>query len=68
MAFDNYTPTKVRALQECPQGQQPGDVFVVTADVADVLVRAGSVERVDEQEPVGVKRGAYKRRDQRAEG
>lgn len=69
MAFDNYTPTKVRALQECPQGQQPGDVFEVTADEAGILASVGAVEIVSADTPIGkpaAKRGTYERRDQRA--
>ncbi len=69
MAFDNFTPTKVRALVECPQGQQPGEVFQVTADEADILVRVGSVEQVPDDTPIGKPgaRGSYKRRDLVAE-
>jgi hypothetical protein len=66
MPFDNFTLTTVRALKECPQGQQPGDVFDVTADVAHILVTVGAAEYVTEPEPVPVK-GTYKRRDLRAE-
>jgi hypothetical protein len=69
MAFDNFTPTRVRALQECPQGQQPGEVFEVTADVADILVRVEAVERVSNDTPLGKPnpRGTYKRRDLRSQ-
>lgn len=67
MPFENYTPTKVRALKECPQGQQPGEVFEVTGDVADVLVIAGAAEVVPKDTPIGKPaRGAYNRRDLRA--
>jgi len=67
MPFDNFTPTKVRALVECPQGQQPGEVFEVTADVADILLSVHSVELVAADTPLGIpKRGAYNRRDLRA--
>jgi hypothetical protein len=69
MAFDNFTPTKVRAIKECPQGQQPGEVFLVTADAADILVRIEAVERVPDDTPIGVPvavRGPYNRRDLRA--
>lgn len=68
MAFDNFTPTKVRALQDCPQGQRPGEVFEVTGDVADILVLVGAVERVAADTPIGTpaKRGVYARRDLRA--
>jgi hypothetical protein len=70
MAFDNFTPTRIRALQECPQGQQPGEVFEVTGDVADILVSVGAAERVANDTPLGkpdAKRGLYKRRDLRAQ-
>jgi hypothetical protein len=68
MALDNFTPTLVRALQECPQGQQPGEVFEVTADVADILVKVEAAERVPDDTPLGIpKRGTYKRRDLVAE-
>lgn len=70
MAFDNFTPTRIRALKECPQGQQPGDVFEVTADVAEILCdRTDSAERVPADTPLGKPnpRGAYKRRDLVAE-
>jgi hypothetical protein len=69
MAFDNFTPTKVRAIKECPEGQALGEVFVVTADVADILIQIGSVERVSDDTPVGrpvAVRGPYNRRDLRA--
>lgn len=66
--FDNFTPTKIRALKECPQGQQPGEVFEVTADVADVLVRVDAAERVPADTPLGSpQKGRYKRRDLVAE-
>jgi len=69
LAFDNFTPTRVRALVECPQGQQPGEVFDVTADVADILLSIGAVERVADGTPLGKlnPRGTYKRRDLRAQ-
>jgi hypothetical protein len=70
VAFDNFTPTRVRAITECPQGQQPGEVFEVTADVADILVSVNAVERVADDTPLGKansKRQPYKRRDLRAE-
>jgi hypothetical protein len=69
MAFDNYTVTKVRALKECPQGQQPGEVFEVTGDVADILASVGAAEIVAADTPLtkhGKPSGAYQRRDQRA--
>ena len=70
MASENFTPTRVRAITECPQGQQPGEVFDVTADVADILVGVNAVERVPDDTPLGKpepKRGLYKRRDLRAQ-
>lgn len=67
MPFDNFTPTKVRALKECPQGQQPGEVFEVTRDVADILVNVDAAEIVPADTPLGKpKRGFYHRRDLRA--
>jgi hypothetical protein len=69
MAFDNFTPTRVRALVECPQGQQPGEVFDVTSDVADIFLSIGAVERVPDDTPLGTpsqKNGRYLRRDLRA--
>lgn len=67
MAFDNFTPTRIRALVECPQGQQPGEVFDVTADVAVVLCdQSQTAERVPADTPLGKplpKRGVYERRD-----
>jgi hypothetical protein len=70
MASDNFTPTRVRALRECPQGQQPGEVFDVTADVAVVLCdHSESAERVPADTPLGLPsvRGVYRRRDLVAE-
>jgi len=67
MAQDNFTPTKIRALKECPQGQQPGDVFEVTADAAGVLVSVGAAEYVADDPPTEPTRGSYKRRDLKAE-
>ena len=67
MALDNFTPRKVRALEVCPGGQLPGDVFEVTEDAANVLVSVGAVEFVDELVEVKAEKGKYKRRDLRAE-
>ena len=67
MAFDNFTPTKIRALKECPQGQQPGEVFEVTADVAAILVTVEAAEIVPDTTPLGKVKGTYKRRDLVAE-
>ena len=68
MAFDNFTPTKVRAIKDCPQGQLPGEVFEVTGDVADILVTIGVAEIVSHDTPIGkpAPRGSYNRRDLRA--
>jgi hypothetical protein len=68
MALDNFAPTRIRALRECPQGQQAGDVFEVTADVADILVKVGCAERLpDDYVEPKLERGSYRRRDLRAE-
>lgn len=69
MAFDNFTIRKFRALKECPQGQQPGEIFEATEDAGNVLVSVGAAERVDDEAPAGSspKGGRYKRRDLRAE-
>jgi len=69
MAFDNFTPTKVRALVECPQGQQPGQVFEATEDAGNILISVGVAERVPDDTPLGLprERGSYKRRDLVAE-
>ena len=66
MAFDNYTVRKYRALQECPQGQQPGDVFEATEDAGNVLVSVGAAERLPDDEAPKEK-ARYKRRDLLAE-
>ena len=66
MAGDTYTPTKIRAIKEGPQGQQPGEVFEVTADVADILVLHELAERVPETTPTASK-STYKCRDLTAE-
>ncbi len=62
----NYTPTHVRAIKDCPQGQRPGEVFTVTADVADILVLHELVEIVPDTTPAPSK-STYKRRDLTAE-
>lgn len=67
MAFDNFTIRKYRALQECPQGQQPGQVFEATEDAGDILVSVGAAERLPDDFVEPKDRGAYKRRDLRAE-
>ena len=69
MALDNFTIRKYRALQECPQGQQPGEVFEATEDAGEVLVSVGAAERVVEPDPAPPHRyrNDYKRRDLKAE-
>jgi len=66
MPLDNFTPTKVRAIRECPQGQHPGEVFDVTADAAAILVSIGVAEYVHD-DPAKPAKGHYKRRDLRSE-
>lgn len=68
MGSDHFTPRKFRALVECPQGQEPGEVFTATEDAGNVLVSVGAAERVSDDTPVGkpAKRGLYNRRDLRA--
>lgn len=56
---------KFRALKECPQGQQPGDVFEASEDAGNVLVLVGAAEKVIEPEKPA--RGRYRRSDLRAE-
>lgn len=64
MAFDNYTMRRYRALKECPQGQQPGEVFEATEDAGDILILVEAAERVPDNTPLGkTKPGTYKRRD-----
>jgi hypothetical protein len=66
MDLDDHTLHTFRALQETPQGQQPGEVFEATAAAGDVLVRIGAAERVEpESEPAskGKTKGKYRRRD-----
>ena len=70
MAFDKFTIYRYRALQECPQGQQPGEVFELTEDAGDILASVGAVERVPNDTPLGrpnFHKGTYKRRDLVAE-
>ena len=71
MAFDNFTVHRYRALKECPQGQQPGEVFELTEDAGDILSMPGvdAVERVPDDTPLGLPKPprGYKRRDLRAE-
>lgn len=57
-----------RALKECPQGQQPGEIFEAEEDAGAVLESVGAAIRVvdpDEAPPKDKKH--YKRRDLRAE-
>jgi hypothetical protein len=67
--MDPSTLHKYRALKECPQGQEPGEVFEATQDAGDVLVSVGAAEAVTPDTPLGKsqKRQPYKRRDLRAE-
>jgi len=69
VALDNFTIHRYRALQECPQGQQPGQVFEATEDAGNILISVGVVERVPDDTPLGFprERGSYKRRDLVAE-
>lgn len=56
---------KFRAITECPQGQQPGQIFDATEDAGAVLELVGAAERVAEPDPKDKKH--YRRRDLRAE-
>ena len=69
MPAENYTPRTVRALKETPDGHRPGEVFVVTQDVADVLTMPGvdCVEYADVEKPKAPPAGHHRRRDVRAE-
>jgi hypothetical protein len=67
MALDNFTLRKFRALTECPQGQQPGEVFEATEDAGLVLVSVGAAERVDDADDPPKDKRHYKRRDLLAE-
>jgi len=70
MALDDFTPRKFRALKDCPQGQEPGEVCEATKDAGAVLVSVGAAEPVPDDTPLGKsshKRQPYKRRDLRAE-
>jgi hypothetical protein len=58
---------KFRALTECPQGQQPGEIFDATEDAGAVLESVGAAERVVESDDEPKKNRAYKRRDLKAE-
>lgn len=65
MPLDNFTIHKYRALKECPQGQQPGEIFEATEDAGDILILVGAAERADEDP--NPPKGTYKRRDLTAE-
>jgi hypothetical protein len=57
-----------RALKECPQGQQPGEIFEATEDAGAVLESVGAAERVVDPDDVPPKdKKHYKRRDLKAE-
>lgn len=64
---------KFRAILECPQGQQPGDIFEAEEDAGAVLELVGAAERVTDAEaarppkPKGKGKGTYARRDLVAE-
>lgn len=64
MAFDNFTLHRYRALQECPQGQHPGDIFEATQDAGAILIQVGAAELVVDDAPP---KKFYKRRDLTAE-
>lgn len=67
MPHDNYTIHRYRALEDTPQGQEPGEVFEATEDAGNVLISVGAAEKVPDTTPLGKpKRGVYNRRDQRA--
>jgi hypothetical protein len=55
---------KFRALKECPQGQQPGEIFDAEEAAGAVLESVGAVERVVDHTP---DKKQYKRRDLKAE-
>ena len=54
------------ALKECPQGQQPGEIFEATADAGHVLVMLGAA-KVYEAPAEPAKKRQYARRDMTAE-
>ncbi len=58
------------ALKECPQGQQPGEVFEATEEAGNVLVLVGAAKVYkaprEKSEPEKTKR-EYSRRDLTAE-
>ena len=66
MALDNFTIHQYRALKECPQGQQPGQIFEATEDAGNILISVGAAELVVDDDPPKDKR-FYKRRDLQAE-
>ena len=59
---------KILALQELPQGQQPGTVFDIEDDAAAVLITVGAARAVtDDEIPVAEPtRRTYRRRDMQA--
>ncbi len=72
--LDDLSLHPYRALQVCPGGQRPGEVFQATRAVGETLMRAQLAEPVDElgdnTSTVGnfpKKPKGYKRRDQVAE-
>lgn len=54
---------KFIALKECPQGQQPGDVFEATEDAGNVLVMVGAAKVYEEPAEKPVRGGRYRRSD-----
>ncbi len=66
MALDRFTIRRYRALKECPQGQQPGEVFEATEDAGNILVSVGAAELVPDDPLHTTEDDGYRRRDQRA--
>ena len=67
---------QLRAITDCPQGQQPGEIFEPDTDaMGEVLISVGAAERVEaDDDTAGVKakpkpkgKGTYNRRDLVAE-
>lgn len=64
---DLFKIRRYRALEECPQGQRPREVFEATEDAGNILIGVGAAELVPDDTPLGPEQKGYKRRDQRAE-
>jgi hypothetical protein len=60
---------KFVALEQLPQGQQPGELFEATEDAGMVLVNLGAARKAepDESEPSKPARRRYQRRDLEAD-